>query len=342
MTVVISIIVALLILTVIVVVHELGHYGVGRLCKIKILEFAVGFGPKLVKWVRKGIQYSIRALPLGGFVQFYGEDEDKDDKEAFNNQPVGRRFLTVLAGPLMNIIFALLLTVVILMAYGDYVPAIGELRDGSPAQEAGLEVGDIVTSINGVNVDFVAELTGALEKNDVTQNMQITVERDGEALDFSIPYEQQEDGSYLVGITFAQTRMHFGFFEAIGLSFKWIYLMISEMLSALAGLIFAGRGAQDVAGIVGIVSIIGEAMRYGFETILRISVLLSINLGIVNLLPLPALDGGRLVFLAYEGISRRPVPRKVEGYIHFAGMVVLFGLMILITWQDIARLIGAV
>ena len=149
-----TILVGLLVLTVLVVVHELGHFFVGRACGIKILEFGVGFGPKIWSKVKNGIRYSIRALPLGGFVQFLGEDEDVNDPDAFNNKPVWRRFLTVLAGPLTKIVFAFLLTVVILTAFGDNVPYIYEVVPGSTAEEAGLMAGDKIVEYDGQKMDL--------------------------------------------------------------------------------------------------------------------------------------------------------------------------------------------
>jgi regulator of sigma E protease len=237
---------AILVIALIVVVHEFGHYSIGRACKIKIVEFAVGFGPKIKKWVKNGIIYSIRWLPLGGFTKFYGEDEESDEKLAFNNQPAGRRALTIAAGPVYNIVFAFIMTVIMLCAFGDYLPTVGSVLEGSPAQEAGLQVGDVITEMNGVKLDFDMELESAIAAADY-KTMDITVQRDGQTLSLKIPYRYYEQingetyNRYMVGITsFGRERVTFGFFEAVGLSFKWMFLLVKGTLDALFSIFKTG------------------------------------------------------------------------------------------------------
>jgi len=338
---VLTIIVGLLVLTILVIVHELGHFWVGRTCEIKINEFGVGFGPKIWSKVKNGILYSVRVFPLGGFVQFYGEDEDvQHEPHAFNNRPVWQRFLTILAGPVANILFAFIITLFVLTLFGDYAPAVGQVLPGSTAEQAGLQAGDKIVSYDGHKIDFYMEFS-MLNADKSGDSLQISVERDGKQLDYNIPYYyDSETKTNRIGINIASQRVTYGFFEAIALGFKWMYLIVVEMLKALGNIIFKWQGAQDLAGPVGTISIIGQAVRSGPEMIMRIGALLSINLGIINLLPLPALDGGRLVFLIIEGIRRKPFPREKEGYIHFAGIIILFGLMILLTYNDIVRMIS--
>ena len=342
---IISVLGALIVIGIIIMAHEFGHYSIGRLCKFKIVEFAVGFGPKIKKWVKNDIIYSIRWFFIGGFTKFYGEDEDVDDKLAFNNQPAGKRALTIAAGPVYNIVFAFLLVVIILCSFGDYVPAVQEVWQDSPAEAAGLMPGDVVLEMNGVKVDFSMEMNGAISASDGV-SMPITVLRDGQELSFNIPYQSgltDNAGnlydSSMVGIGFSGERVHFGFFEAIALSFKWMYLIVKETILLVIGL-FAGRGTENAAGIVGMVSVLGQALRSSFELVMRYGVAISVSLAVINLLPLPALDGGRLVFIAIEKIFKKPVPRNVEGLIHFIGLAAFFVLFILITYQDLSRLFG--
>ena len=263
---IISIIGAILIIAIIVVVHELGHYSIGRACKIKIVEFAVGFGPKIKSWVKNGIIYSIRWLPLGGFTKFYGEDEESDEKLAFNNQPAGRRALTIGAGPVYNIVFALLLVIIVLCAFGDAVPVVSEVWADSPAEAAGLQAGDVILEMNGVQMDFAMELDMGIAAAD-NKIMDITVQRGDEVIALQVPYQYYENyilngdtenpvTGYKTGISVGGQRITYGFFEAIGLSFKWMYVYIKYTILTLLGIVSTG----DISGMV---SIVGVAQMLG-------------------------------------------------------------------------------
>ena len=336
---VLSIIGAVLIIGIIIMVHELGHYSIGRACKIKIVEFAVGFGPKIKKWVKNDIIYSIRWIFLGGYTKFYGEDEELSDKLAFNNQPAGRRALTIAAGPLFNVALAFLLAVVALTCFGEYSPTIGEVWEGSPAQQAGLVEGDVIVEMNGVETDFYMQTSTAIAASD-GEWMTIVVDRDGNLFSYTIPYEYYaEYDADMVGISFGAERVHYGFFEAIALSFKWTYFIVKETLLLFIGL-FAGKGMEGTMGILGVVKELGTAIQHSFEYVLQLGAAINASLAIANLLPLPALDGGRLVFIGIEKIFRKPVPRNVEGVIHFIGFVLLFGVMILFVFRDAAGMFG--
>lgn len=331
----------LLMLTLLVLVHEGGHFFVGKSCDIRIDEFSVGFGPKLWSKKKKDIRYSVRALPLGGFVQFYGEEEEVDaayEPRAFNNRPIWQRALTIAAGPAMNILFALLLTVAVLAGYGDYVPQILSVEEGLPAYEAGLREGDRIVMLNGKRVDFSMEFDASAIGG--SEHITIGVEREDGYHAFELDTVQNEEtGGRMIGITYTEyARRRFGIFEALGLSVKWLWLVIKEMFGAIGAAIFGGKGLSELSGPVGTITIVGEAVRYGFETILRMAALLSINLGMMNILPFPALDGGRLLLLGIEKLRGKPLNRKVEAYINLGGLALLFLLMIALTYQDITRL----
>lgn len=335
-----SIIGALLVIGIIIMVHELGHYSVGRACKIKVMEFSVGFGPKIKQWVKNDILYSIRWVFLGGYTKFYGEDEELDDQNAFNRQPVGRRALTIFAGPMFNIIFAFILVIITLCAFGDYEPVIAEVYDNSPAQAAGLQTGDVILEMNGVKMDFEMEVSSANRAKDNVM-MPITVRRGEQVLSYEVPYRYDEtQQAYVVGIGISGQRVSFGFGEAIALSFKWMFLLVKETILAVIGL-FAGQGTQNAAGIVYITAAIGVAIRSGFENVLRIGVAVSVSLAVCNLLPLPALDGGRLVFIGIEKVFKKPVPRNIEGAIHLVGFALLLVVFFLITYQDISHMLSS-
>ncbi|MGI6160845.1 MAG: RIP metalloprotease RseP [Christensenellales bacterium] len=329
-----SILAAVLVLGIIIMIHELGHFLMGRAMGIGVVEFGIGFGPKLIAWERKGTKYSIRALPIGGFTQFLGEDEDNRDPAAMNNQPVRKRMLTILAGPILNILTAIILSAAILFSYGEYNTVITPTSDTSMAVEAGMSEGDRIISVDGKRVIFSDEARAALMASRDDGYADVVFEREGREYQARVGYQ---DG--LIGITM-QTKQTYGLFESIGLSFRWVYNRVAEMVSFLTGLFAGTQSTEDVGGVVAIVDILGQAARYSFESVLIMAAIISINLGIMNLLPLPALDGGRIVFLIVEAIRKKPIHREREGMVHFIGIILLLGLMVLITYNDIARLIG--
>ena len=341
MTTFLSIIAALLVLSVFVVVHELGHFLVGRLLGFTILEFAVGMGPVVVKKEHKGITYALRAFPIGGMCRFYGEDEEAADGRAFSAQAVWKRIIVVVAGPLMNIVTAVFFAAVTLMGFGEYadIPTIMEVSGPeSPAAQAGLQPGDVLYAVDGHVIgsfneasDLILAATG--------DEMVITVQRDGELLELTVRgFYDAATGRNLIGITYGYGRQRYGLFPALGRSFRYVWELVVEMVSFLGSIFTQGVQQGDVVGPVGTISIIGQAVRSGLEVVLRLAMLISVNLAIMNLLPLPALDGGRLVFLLIEAVRGKPVPPEKEGMVHLVGMVLLFSLMIYLTVGDVRSL----
>lgn len=338
---VLSIVAALLILCVFVFVHELGHYTMGRLLGFRIQEFAIGMGPVVYKKVKSGIQYSLRAFPIGGLCRFYGEDEAVSSKDSFNAHAPWKRLLVVLAGPAMNILIAVLFAAISLFAYGDIVPSVSGFAEGaSPAREYGMLVGDVIHSVDGKRVEYYDEVVSLIRGAD-GEHAVITVERGGELVDLPMDgiFDAQLGHNYL-GINIEPVRKQFGLFEAIGGSFLFVGSVIHQMLDFLGSIFTTGVQQGDFVGPVGTITFIGQAVRLGFETVLRIGVLISINLGIFNVLPLPALDGGRTVFILIEWIRGKPIPAEREGMVHFVGILLLFGLMILLTFSDVAKIMG--
>lgn len=338
---ILSILGALLVLGVLVTVHELGHFGAGRLLGFSIQEFAVGMGPKILSKERNGTLYSLRALPVGGMCKFYGEDEVPIDAKSFNAQKPWKRFLVVFAGPFMNLLFAYLFSLVTVLAYGNLVPAIESVIDQTrPAAVAGLEAGDILLAVDGDKIDYVTDAAtkiAAASGPDIV----LSIEREGQKMDILLKdvYDKTE-GRNFIGINMITARKQYTFFEAWGESFRYVNSIVREMFSFLGGLFTTGVQQGDVMGPVGTISFLGQAVRTGFEIVLRLAVLLSVNLAIINLLPLPALDGGRLVFVIIEAIRKKPVPAEKEGMVHFVGIILLFGLIILLTFNDIRALVG--
>lgn len=337
------VIVVLIMIMFLVVIHEFGHFIVGYKSGIKVNEFSIGFGPKIFSKIgKKGIKFSMRWLPVGGYVQFHGEDEEseKNDATAFNNAKPWKRFLTLLAGPFMNILLALVTAVIILSCFGDYSVKISGLKEDYPAAEAGIIEGDTLTAINGKKIDFYSEYYVYKEEITSSSKVNLTVLRDGEEKTFEVSTVKEGEKNVvgISGISFE--RKHFTFFESLGLCFKWIFFFTLQIFSALFTSV-KNLDSSQLSGVVGVVQTVGTVIKAGaFEDVLRIFALLSLNLGIFNLLPLPALDGGKIVFLGIEKLRGKPVSQNVEGMVNLIGMVLLFGLMILLTYQDIARLIA--
>ena len=333
------VILALLLLGVLIIAHEAGHFWAARACGISVQEFSMGMGPLIAKWKsRKGTQFSIRLLPIGGYCQFYGEDEEKNDPRAFNNQPVWKRAITVFSGPLMNFVIAFLVIALFMSAIGvnAVVPKVAQVEE--TAQAAGLQIGDEITAVNGETVatsDAIAKAISASNGEAVT----LTVKRDGRTLDLTLtPFYDAQAGRYRVGFSFGQERVRVSVFESIPFSLQYNVESVRLILSTLKNLVFKGQGVDDVTGPVGTVYVIQEVTQQGgFEVYLELLALISVNLGVMNLLPIPGLDGSRLLFLLVEAIRRKPVKRELEGAIHLAGFALLMGLMVLLTYKDIIR-----
>ncbi len=343
MTVVYGIL-AVLLLGVMILVHELGHYLVGRACGMGIEEFSIGFGPRLFGWRRKEIDYSIRAIPLGGYVHFTGEDEENPAENSFNNHPVWKRMLTVAAGAMMNFVLAFAALVMLFSLYGyQNLPEFSDIEPGSPAEAAGLMPGDRVVSVDGTTISRDQE--GYNEMFDLFSERQddvpfvLGIERGGEQFEVNVAKAQNEDGEWLLGVLLGETEK-IGFGTALIASGETFGEISTMLIDFLKDLVFRGEGADQVMGTVGTIGEVSRNISQGFDMILNMLAVISLNLGVMNLLPLPALDGGRLVFLIIEGIFRKPVPRDKEAMVHVIGMIALFGLMIILTYSDIMKMIG--
>lgn len=347
-----TILVAILLFGVLIMVHELGHFFAGRMMGIQVKEFSIGMGPVLFSRERKGIKYNLKALPIGGSCLFIGEDEEHKASGAFNNAPVWRRMVTIVAGPLMNFLLGVVLIMVLYMALGvmQIQPVVDQFNDadvftaGNPAQEAGLLTGDKIVGVNG-------EYWGDLDDQTIIQKVhtalsegggapaELTIQRDGEQLTKTVtPIYNAADNAYQIGIIFRNEVVKVGFFQSLTYGFKDAVGAIVTMLTFLGQLLFHGQGAGDVLGPVGIVTEIGNAVRMGWEYVINLAIIISLNLGLINLIPFPALDGGRIALLAVEGIRRKPFDREKEGIFHLIGFAVLMLLMVLITYRDIAKL----
>lgn len=334
---------AILMLCVFIVVHEAGHFWMGRLFGFKIDEFAIGFGHAIFsRKAKSGTVFSLRILPLGGFCKFRSEDEEGDDPESFNKQKAWKRFLVLLAGPAMNFLLAYLLAFVMLFGFGDFLLGIAEVNANSPAAVAGIEAGDLILKVDGKDA-YSYKLSKQLAKAH-PDGVELTIERGENEINVFVPniYNESE-GKNLLGVMIGRSdqRRNFSFGDAFLQTGDYMFTLSTDMLKSLAS-IFTNPAqlSQSVTGPVGTIQIMGEGIRSGMESALMLAVIISLNLGVFNLLPIPALDGARIVFTLIEMVFRKPVPRSIEGWIHFAGFAALIILMIVVTFSDISRLAG--
>lgn len=300
----------------------------------------MGMGPLLCKWKNKrGTQFSVRLLPIGGFCQFYGEDEAISDPRAFNNQAVWKRITTVASGPVMNFVVAFAVVVLYLSLLGIHVtvPRVDAVEPN--AAQAGLMAGDTLLAVNGVPAD-TAEVVLSQIMSSAGKPVMLRVQRAREEIDIEIaPFYDEEVSRYRVGFTFAQERERVSLLQSIPFSVAYNAESVRLIGVTLKNLFFKGEGVSDVTGPVGTVYVIQEVTRQGgIDIYLELLALISVNLGMMNLLPIPGLDGSRLLFLIVEGVRRKPVKPELEGAIHGAGLILLMGLMVLLTYKDIMQI----
>ena len=344
----IRIIVFLLVFSVIIAVHELGHFLAARAMGIAVEEFYLGMGPVLFRVPGKHTVFSLRLLPIGGACVMKDEDAEQTADDSFNAKKPWQRFLTVLAGPVMNFVLAFLAAMVLVAAAGTDPAMVSSVTDGYPAQEAGISGGDRICSLDGRSVHLFREIQLYLLLHPGKPVTIGYVHENSRCETVLQPRLDEGSGSYRIGIvsTMPDVKPN-GIPELLKFSFFEVRYNISAVFDSLAYL-FTGRVTlDDFMGPVGLAGMMGdsvkEASAYGLLsiviTIVNFIVMLSSNLGVMNLLPFPALDGGRLVFLAAEMILGRPLNRKLEEYINLAGFGILIAFMMVIMVNDFFRLL---
>lgn len=292
-------------------------------------------GPLLFKHQGKETLYSIRLLPIGGFCAMEGEDEESENERAFNNKGVGARALIVAAGAVMNILLAVLILSVIAGYVGVATTELDDVIVGKPAYQAGIRPGDEILKVNGEKVHFFVEARTLIQQSQET--VDLVVRRGNEKIYATIPVELGEDGYPLIGIEAKVTKnpltaLHYGTVATVDMGKSMIEFL---------GQLFTGKSSvNELTGPVGIVNAIGQQARYGFIYVANLAALISLNLGIMNMLPLPALDGGRLLFIVINAVTGKAVSDEIEGKIHFVGLMLLFALMAYVLLQDVGRLMG--
>ena len=343
---------ALVLLGVLITVHEFGHFAASRLCGIPVKEFSIGFGPKLLQWKSKkhDTLFSLRPIPLGGYCMFFGDTDDdpegkmKDDPRNYNNAPVWKRMISVFAGPGMNFVLAFIVAVVMMAVYGLTVttPFVAEVVPGQPAAEAGLLAGDTFVTVRGQDMTNASTMDVSNAIGDISggEAVDLTVLRDGAEQTFVIQPEYNEtEGRYMIGITIQQGYADLPGGMVIPAAWNICVEASTVILDSLGKLVTTGEGLDQTAGPVGVIQLVAqETAQGGLDTYLYLMVIISINLGLMNLLPIPGLDGSRLVFMFIEAIRRKPVSQRIESIVHLCGYVLLLGLMLFFTFKDVLRI----
>ncbi|MFC1904483.1 RIP metalloprotease [Chloroflexota bacterium] len=336
------------VLVVVIIAHELGHFVTAKAFGVKVEEFGLGYPPRLLSVRRGETIYSLNAIPVGGFVKMAGE-EDPKVRNSLASKGIGTRLLVLSAGSLMNFLLPLLLfSIAFIIPHNQLIGQvlIKEVSPNSPAAMAGIESDDVVLRINGHQVRNIGDVNRYLQLN-LGKEVTILVEHDNSTTESvqAIPRWKPPEGQGAIGVLINMTnttivRQHYPFWEAIPMGVVECIETFGLFKNAIISM-FVGTMPLEVAGPVGIAQITGEVARTGFSSLLQFAAFLSINLAIINLFPLPALDGGRIMFVWLECIRRgRRIPPRIEGMIHYIGYVMLLGAIMLVTYKDIMRIVS--
>lgn len=337
-----TIIAFVFVLGLLVIVHELGHFATARAVGMGVREFGIGFGPKLASKRFGDTVYSLGIVPLGGFVKIAGMDPDEEqDETSFGSKPIWARMLVIAAGSLMNFVLPVLLFFLVLMGAGvdqpSEAPVIGNVFAGKPAAVAGLAPGDKILTVDGKPVAVWMDIVNAIRVS-ANREVAITYERAGSAGSLKlVPEFDPKTNRGVIGVMPQINKYMPGPGEAIGLAFKQTFAVGAAVLGGLVQMI-TGQAPADVAGPIGVAQMTGEVAKMGFLPLLQFAAFLSINLGLINLLPVPVLDGGHLMTLVVEAVRGKPLSREKLQLIQMIGFALLMGLMLLATFKDIIRL----
>ncbi len=349
MSTLITILLAVLVFGFLILIHELGHYLFARLFHVTITEFSIGMGPHLLTYESKktNIKYSLSILPFGGYVAMVGEDEETDDPNALDKKPAWQRFIITAAGAVINIVTGFLLMILLTSMINVGNTTVAEFYDKNESgynissAESGLQVGDTVLRVNGKRVSILDELSYEIMRSGY-QPVDLVVLRDGQEItlyDVAFPTATEQEQTFGM-MDFKVRRVEKNFGTVLHFSWYKSCLMVRMCWESLFDLIVGRYTFAAVSGPVGITSAIGSAARSGFESLLYITILITINLGVMNLLPIPALDGGRLFLLLIEMITKKHLPRKVEGTINGIALVLLMLFIIGVSVKDVIGLFG--
>ena len=366
MSFIVTFIAAVFVFSAVIAIHEFGHFMVAKLCGVQVNEFSIGMGPVLCKWVRKGTQYSIRALPVGGFVALEGEESpesqqaeaarDRREEAApapvppeegtgipLNEAPVWQRMLVMVAGAVMNFVLGFVVLLILLTAQSAPLTSkvIHAVEDGALCGQTGLQAGDKVLAVNGRRCFVANDILYELVRTR-SYSADFTVLRDGQKVQLpGVQFDtwQDEQGETHMSIGFSVYGLEKTPGNVLREASNSVLYYGRIVFTSLVDLVRGRESINNLSGPVGIVSAIGQAASYGWQDLLELLALITVNLGILNLLPFPALDGGKVVFLVIEGVTGHAVPEKLQSVLTLATFGLLFGLMIFATYNDILRLI---
>ena len=339
-------IIAILMFSIIILFHELGHFLLAKKNGIRVNEFCLGLGPTLFGVTKGETKYSVKLFPFGGACMMEGEDGESEDQKAFGQKSVWARISVVAAGPVFNFIMAFVFAVILLSCIGIDRPVVSETINGYSAQAAGMQKGDVIVKINQKKIHFYREVS-MYTFFYPGETLEVTYQRNGEEKTAVIePMLDEKSGRYMIGIKAQAQRERGGLLTNLKYGAHEVGYWIWTSLQSLKMLVTGKVSLNELSGSVGIVKTIGDTydaskqdgIFYIFLSMLNFSILLSANLGVMNLLPLPALDGGRLIFLILEAVRKKRVDPEKEGMVHFVGIMILMGLMVLVMFNDIRKL----
>ncbi len=349
---VLYIIIAILVFGIIIIIHEAGHFAAAKACGVKVNEFAIGMGPKLIGWGKGETKYALRLLPIGGFVSMEGEDADSGDPRAFGKKPVWKRLIIVCAGAVMNLVLGFVILLIV-TSCGNAVTTTrvaGFYSDDSPSHVSGLEVGDRIVKVNGLRVFCDTDISYQFQL-DADRTFEMEVIRSGQRVTLPAVHfdgTETDDGTSGLIIDFYVAGDKVTPLTVISYSGRKFVSVARMIWLTLFDLLRGRYTINDLSGPVGIVGAIGSVVGSTSQgvavgemllNLMSLVVFITVNVGIFNLLPIPALDGARAFFLIIELIRRKPMKAEVEGAIHFVGLMLLFGLMIVVTVLDIMKLL---
>ena len=332
----ITIISSIIIFLLVILIHEFGHFIVAKMNGVSVLEFSIGMGPKLFQKESNGTLYSLRLLPVGGYCQLEGEDEENDSPNSLNNQSPFVRLKVILAGAIMNFILAFIL-LILLMSVSRVSTEVSGVLENSPAYSSGIQAGDKIVSINGQMLEDGEQVLESIKKS--KGDLDIVLLRNEKSKNIKVT-PRLENNNRKIGVNFQEEYNIKNFSIVKGLE-KGIatFLNLTGMLYKFLGMLITGKlGLGGVSGPVGVVKEIGNAAKTGVANLIFLLAYININLGVFNLLPIPALDGGRAIFILIEMIFGKKISQEKEGYIHMVGLILLLGLIAIVTIKDVIKL----